>query len=58
MTFLRVGVEDPSGPCEEFRVVTRGLTTCWTEFDFKAGIALSAVRVKVVDIVRLHDREV
>ena len=55
MTFLRFDVEAPSGPCEECLVVTRGLTMCWTDCDFKAGIDLNTVRVTAVDIVRLHD---
>jgi hypothetical protein len=55
VTFLRVGVEVPSGPCEECLAVMRGLRTRWTDCDFKAVIALNAVRVTAVDIVDLQD---
>lgn len=51
MTFLRLGVDAPSGPWEECLVAIRGLMTCWTECDFKAGSALHAVLVTAVDIM-------
>lgn len=55
MIFFRLGFADPSGPCDECLVVTRGLRACWTECDLKAGSALHAVRVTDVAMVDSDD---